>query len=570
MKLTLLLTLLLLTSLWAKKSDFSVIVNQPFNAALFDITEDYDRTMTAVGFSKDFKQSASTSQAYTNAFDYLSSISNKHGSQMHIIKVNNKADILFSKQAKLSSFSEAVAVVKTPANGYFVGGYTLDGSLLVLKLDANANVIFSKMYGTKNYDRMNNLVLLSDGGILAVGSSVTSRSQSDSLFETGLGSNDIYLTRFSKDGRQLWSKKYGTSHDDEGVDAVEARDGSIVVVSTTSYDKHKDVTLMRINENGNRIWLKHYKGENLTEPKKIIRLRDNNFVLSMIQYDDARKEHIRLIKFDLYKNILIDKDIFTSYPSGLNDIKEFSDGTLIGVGYVKDISNTDGLAMILDSNLVMLTQEHYGKENYDLFNAATILHNSQVAVAGVHTNEDSQESNMWITKLNRDGSMAQIATSTSSFYEKLCKVFEKEIAAKQINIREDLTIEFIDARLYFKVAEYKLTKSQEIFLDTFTKKLIPFLYANRDSIETFEVSGHTSSEWGKSGFVPGYINNEQLSMNRAYTTLSYIFTKQENLQQKWLTKILKGSGLSYSKNVVRNNIEDREKSRRVSFKILLK
>ena len=570
MKLTLLFSLLLLTILNAKTSDFSVILNQPFDSALFDVTEDYDRTITAVGFSKDFKKNSHVSKSYTNAFDYLSSISDKYGSQMHIVKVNTKAKVLFSKIAQLSKFNKAIAVVKTPDNGYFIGGYTLDGDLLVTKLDANANIIYTKTFGTKNYDRMNNLILLSDGGVLAIGSSVTTRSRQDNLFETGLGNNDIFITRFSKNGKKLWSKKYGTPHDDEGIDAVEAKDGSIIVVSTTSYDKHRNVTLMRINENGNRIWLKHYKSDTLAIPTKIIRLRDNNFILSVIQYNDIQKEHIRLIKFDLYRNVLIDKEVFTSYPSGIKDIKEFSDGTFIAVGYVKDIQNTDALAMIFDSNLVMLTQEHYGNENYDIFNAVTILHNSQAAVVGIYTDEDSQESNMWITKLNRDATMAQISTHISNFYTRLCEIFKEEIDAKQIRIREDLSIEFIDKRLYFSVGKYALTKTQQIFIDKFSKKLIPFLYANRDVIKTLEVNGHTSSEWKSSDFTDRYLNNEKLSMERSYSTLSYIFKTQSASTQTWLSKVFKGSGVSYSKSVMFNNEEDKEKSRRVTFKIILK
>jgi outer membrane protein OmpA-like peptidoglycan-associated protein len=327
---------------------------------------------------------------------------------------------------------------------------------------------------------------------------------------------------------------------------------------------------MRLNENGNRIWLKHYEGENLTLPKKIIRLRDNNFVVSLVQYNEMRKEHIRLIKFDLYKNILIDKDIFTTYPSGLNDIKEFSDGNLIGVGYVKDVQNTDALAMLLDSNLLMLNQEHYGKENYDIFYSAQILHNSQVGVAGLHTDKDSQESNMWITKLNRDASMAQISTNSGTFYEKLCKLFEDEITAKQLQIREDLTIEFIDDRLYFNVGDYKLTHTQKIFLDKFSKKLLPFLLQNRELISTLEVNGHTSSEWGGTNFTQRYINNEKLSMERSFSTLSYIFKTQTQKTQKWLSDVLQGSGFSYSKNVMLNEVEDKKKSRRVTFKVILK
>jgi len=570
MKLALLLTLLIYSLLHAETPDFSVIVKQPFDAALFDVTQDYDRSISAVGFSKEFKQSSQTSQAYTDAFEYLASVSQKYGSQMHIVKVDNDANILFSKISHLSRFNKAIAVVKTPTNGYYVGGYTLDGELMILKLDSNANLIYSKMFGTKNYDRMHDLLLMGDGGVLAIGSSITTRSSQDNLFETGLGNNDIFITRFSKNGNKLWSKKYGTQYDDEGIDAVEAADGSIIVLGKTSYDLHRDVTLMRLSENGNKIWLKHTQGENLTLPSKIIKLRDNNFVISLIQYNEMQQEHIRLIKFDLYQNILIDRDIFTTYPSGLNDIQEFSDGSLVGVGYVKDIQNRDALAMLLDSNLRMLRQEHYGDENDDLFYATKILHNSQVAAVGVHTNKNSQESNMWIVKLNRNLSMTQIANNSSNFYRLISDLFQEEIAAKKIKIDEDLTIEFIGKALYFNVGEFQLTPKQKLFLDKFSKKLMPFLSLHQERINTLEVIGHTSSEWGDTKFTQRYLKNEKLSMQRSFATLSYIFQTEQYKGQKLLSKILKESGLNYSKKILFHDKEDREKSRRVTFKIILK
>ena len=570
MKQTIFFILLTLTSLYAKTTDFSIIVNKAFNAALFDVTEDYDRSISAVGFSKDYKQNSHEEETYTNAFDYLSSVSGHDGIQMHLIKVNNKAKIIFSNASKLPKFSKAISILNTPSNGHFIGGYTMDGTLLVLKLNAAGNIIFTKSFGTKNYDRMNNLILLSDGGVLAVGSSVTSRDTSDNMFKSGLGQNDIFITRFSKSGQQLWSKKYGTEHDDRGIDAVEARDSSILVVSTTSYDKHKDVTLMRITENGNKMWLKHYKSEKLVTPHKIIRLRDNNFVVSLSQYDNMQKEQIRLIKFDLYKNVLEDKKIFTTYPSVINDIKEFSDGRLMGVGYVKDTYNTDGLAMIFDSHLSMLKQEHYGGENYDVFNALAILNNSQVAVVGLHTNDNSQETNMWLVKLNKDATMAQVSINTSSFFDVLSRIYKEEIAAKKIVIGEDLSIDFIDKDLYFKAGAYKLTKKQKDFLKIFSKKLMPFLKINQEKIANLEINGHTSREWRGTSFQNRYLNNSKLSLERSFSALSYIFSLQSKSDQKLLTKILKGSGLSYSKSLMNGTNEDEKHSRRVSFKILLK
>ena len=570
MKKFLILFLLPLSFLFANTNDFSVIIDKDFDNVLYDITQDYDRQISAVGFSKSFKSSKNSTKTYTNAFDFLDSVADSHGSQMHLIKIDSHAKINISKTAKLPKFNEAIALVKTPSNGYFIGGYTLDGSLILSKLDDQGNIKFTKIFGTDNYDRMNNLILLSDGGVLSIGSSTTTRSQNDELFETGLGLNDIYLTRFSKDGKKLWSKKYGTSYDDKGIDAVEASDGSIVVVAKTTYDKYKNITLMRITENGNKIWLKHYKSEKTITPYKIIRLKDNNFLLSLSQQNDMHKEQIRLIKFDLQKNIIIDKEIRTSYSSVLKDIKEFSNSNLMAVGYVKDSYNTDALMMLLDSELNMIHQEHYGGENYDVFNALHILHNSQIAVAGINTSKLSQESNMWIAKLNADGTMVQLSTQTSTLYEELIKVFEPEISKKQLSIKKDLSIELLATNLLFKTGEYTLTKEQKNFLDTFSYKLLKVLKKYQQSIDTLEVNGHTSSEWGDKSFSETYLSNEKLSMNRSYATLAYIFKRQNKQTQIFLSDILKGSGLSYSKKILLNKKEDKEKSRRVSFKILLK
>ncbi len=563
--------LLLLTISYAKPNDYSIIINEPFNNSLLDVTQDYDRSITAVGFVRQYKDtSASSGLTYSNPFDYLSSVSDSFGSQMHLIKIDkDNGDIKLRKSSSLEKFSEAIAVVKTPSNGYFIGGYTLDGSLLLAKLNSNGEVIIKREFGTKNYDRMNNLILLSDGGVLAIGSSTTTRDQADSMFETGLGLNDIYIARFSKNGEKLWSKKYGTTFDDMGVDAVEARDGSIVVLSQTNHDNNRDITLMRIGENGNKIWLKHYETKKQSTPYKIIKLKNDKFIVSISELDDMHKEQIRLIKFDLQRNILADREIYTTYSSAIKDIKEFSNSNLIAVGYARDSYNTDGLVMLLDSDFGLLYQEHYGTENYDEFNAVTILNNSQSVVVGVNTAEGSQESNMWIVKLNRDISMAQKSNKTVDIYNSLKILFKKEIDTNKIEIREDLSISLVDKSLNFEVGKYALNKKQKDFLHGFSHKLFNFLKTNQNLVKTLEINGHTSSEWGGVDFTNNYLKNEKLSMSRAYSALEFMFKLQDLKTQKVMSNIIKGSGLGYSQKVFFNEYEDKKNSRRVSFKIIL-
>ncbi|MBE0513583.1 hypothetical protein [Sulfurimonas sp.] len=565
------LTLLLLTSyIYAKTTDFSIIIDEKFNNALVDVAEDYDRSISAVGFIKEYKDSSSNDSAtYSNAFDYLSSLSNAHGSQMHLVKVDNSANISLRKSMNLANFNEAVSLVKTPENGYFIGGHTLSGSLVLLKLDSHANKIFASEFGTPNHDKLSKLVSLRDGGVLAVGSSAASQNQSYDVFSNGLGLNDIYVARFSQNGTMLWSKRYGSYDDDTGIDAAEADDGSIVVLGKVNKGKQTGASLMRITEHGDKIWLYEKIEEKRITPHKIIKLRDSAFVVSLSQKDEMNKEQIRLLKVDLQKNILQDKTIYTTYSSVLKDIDEYSDGRLAAVGHVQDSYDTDGLVMLLDAKFSLLLQEHYGSVDFDSFHALDVLHDSKIAVAGVHTNKESQETNMWLLKLNRDLTMSQISNSVTNFYAQLAELFKDEIKANSLTLRDDLSINFSSESLYFEIGKHMLTNPQKKFLDSFGKKLLAFLYKNKEHIKALEINGHTSSEWGTSDFSSGYLNNERLSMNRSFATLSHIFNNQDEKTKKWLSEILKGSGLSFSKKIMLNEVEDKKRSRRVTFKIIL-
>lgn len=571
MKFTIFLLLLLHSLLLnAKTSDFSIIVHKPFNAALFDITQNYDGTLSVLGFTNEFKQDLHVNKTYTDSFEYLQSISSKYGAKIQLLTINNRAQITQSEIINITKFAKPASFIKTPTNGYFIGGYTMDGLQLLLLLNANMHLLHSVYFGTKNHNTMHKLIALKDGGVLAVGTSFTSRTNQNNIFQSGLGNDDICISRFTKNAQLLWTKKYGTQYDDEGIDAAQADDGSIIILSATHKMGKTNVYISRLTQNGDKVWLKEIPSKSTIEPVSLLKLKDHNFVISLSQADAMHKKQIRLVKFDIYKNILIDSHIGSTYSSQINDIKEFSDGKLIGVGFVQDNYNTDGLAMIISKNLKLLNQEHYGDENYDVFNKATILTNSQVGVAGIHTDNNSNENNMWIVKLNKDATIAQIVANSQNFYMQLCKLFKNEIDNKELVIKKDLTIKFTNKSLYFKAGKYKLSMKQKKFFDKFSKKLLSFLYTHKMQIDTLEINGHTSSEWKNTTFSDRFLNNEELSMKRSYETLKSLFLAQDESKQKYLTQILKGSGLNYKNKIIINKQEDKKKSRKVSLKIILK
>lgn len=563
-------SLLLTVSLHAQEY-FDKKIDGHFSDALYDIVQDYDGQISAIGYSQHFKQTQIDGSTYHDPFEYLSNFSNRLGEQMRLVKLNDQAQVTLDKSLKLNRFNKAVSLIKTPDNGYFVGGYTQDGKLIILRLDSNGKTKFMKLFGTKNFDRMHKLVSLRDGGVLAVGSSTTSRSFSDDIFQGGLGLNDIFVTRFAKNGQKLWSKKYGTTLDDRGLDATEAYDGTLLVLSSADDKKNRQATLMRLSENGDKIWLRKYGKEGVLNPHSIITLYDNHFLVNSSYYSPMDGNKIQLVKFDLQRNILAEYSIKTQHPTLLHDIKEQVNGSFIAVGRSKTSMNTNAFAIKLNSKLHPIWRREFASDETQEFNAVQVLQNSQYAIVGESTAAQSENTDMWITKLNSDGSTALTAPS-KSIYDALCDEFKDEIGKNILKVNQDLSIELSAPYLYFKTGEYDLNPDQTSFIDRFTPRLLKSIEQYSTKIKNIKINGHTSSEWGKQNFNNRYIKNLELSSQRAVCVSKALFNAAKSTEDKRnLTKWMSADAQSYRDIVfTKGKIEDRVKSRRVGFRIVLK
>ena len=609
----------------AAQDGYSVVIKGPFKDALYDVVEDYDRQISVVGFSEHFPPNRGESQIYTSAFEYLADAARTRGEQVRLLTLDASGATTRDVSFSLPEFNRAVSIVKSPDDGYVVGGYLQNGQMLLAGLTPGGGIRFKSIFGTRNVDRMQRLIPLRDGGFLAVGTSVTSRSTDEKLFEQGLGGDDIFLSRFDKQGQQLWNRKYGTGNDDRGIAAAEAYDGSLIVLGTSDDGAKRRVLLMRLDENGESLWRKEYTAGERCNAYDLIAEGDERFVTALTQEAPSGKEQIRLVTFDLQQNILADRSIPTPSSAALHALARRSDGSLVGVGAITDTRNgtTDGLALSLTPTGTLQWRKTFGGTNRDLFRGVTILHDGSIVAVGETVEAGSNIVDMWIVKLYDDGSLAakstakapvvsgtgkavadqteqahalspfetakgndyksqnseiethpfassQRDTSDSALYNALNDAFSEEIANKHVTITKDLRIVLNHPVLLFKVGVYKLTPLQETFLSRFSNTLLGALQPFKGHIEALRINGHTSSEWRGAGFDDRYLNNMELSSKRAYSVLSYIFREPENAPyKKWLTDILSNDGYSYAK-IVKNPEEDREASRRVTFEVVLK
>lgn len=190
-------------------------------------------------------------------------------------------------------------------------------------------------------------------------------------------------------------------------------------------------------------------------------------------------------------------------------------------------------------------------------------------------------------------SLDKKALEVSQNYERLIKVIveyntsqfdlHRKLREEFHNITRNFNVEIIDSTLairfindkdvLFNRGEFYLKPDFRNTLKEFFPKYIETLSSYNTIIEEIRIEGHTSSEWdSKSSIDEAYLNNMVLSHNRARSVLEFcIDKKQIHLSNKdlfWVKSVLTASGLSSSKLIfTRDGSEDKDKSRRVEFKI---
>jgi outer membrane protein OmpA-like peptidoglycan-associated protein len=181
-----------------------------------------------------------------------------------------------------------------------------------------------------------------------------------------------------------------------------------------------------------------------------------------------------------------------------------------------------------------------------------------------------------------------------AIYEALMKEFGGNLENWEAEIyKKDLTITIQSPKLLFANDEIALKPEFKQMLDDFFPRYLTVLTQGstttsdgatkyfRDSISEVRIEGHTNST-GKGSEKENYIYNMNLSQGRTRSVLDYVYELPKVQQDiPWMKKHLAAVGLSSSRLIFKEKscnsdvvmpsmkcTEDREKSRRVTFRII--
>ena len=156
-------------------------------------------------------------------------------------------------------------------------------------------------------------------------------------------------------------------------------------------------------------------------------------------------------------------------------------------------------------------------------------------------------------------------------YTDLYKEFENDMNSWHMEIDKDGTIRFKEPEVFFNKGEAELKTQFKDILNSFFPRYINLVYTNyKDKVKEIRIEGHTSSEWEEgSDTKTAYFKNMELSQDRTRNVLEYVMNIESIMEyEDWLIDNITANGMSYSKRIYKNNIEDKDSSRRVEFRVI--
>ena len=164
------------------------------------------------------------------------------------LNANAQKPITWQREYGSTSDFEGNAVIQTFDGGFLMCGQTPHG-YIVIRINEYGDTIWRKSYGDRHSYK---LIQTSDSNFIIVGFSIG---------KSGFYS-DGFIQKLSRNGNQLWKKKYGRELDDNISDIKELQNKNLLCVGSSSFDTKGylyKTFLMNVNQNGDSIWAKYYE-----------------------------------------------------------------------------------------------------------------------------------------------------------------------------------------------------------------------------------------------------------------------------------------------------------------------
>jgi len=196
-----------------------------------------------------------------------------------LMKLDEDGNLEWDNQyISLTSTASGLAVIENSDGDYVMAGYIYDitGTMgvLLVKVAPDGSTIWKKALGSSGTDWGENLIQASDGGYVITGSTTS----------IGAGEEDLMLMKVDADGNLLWMEAYGAVDDDRGFAVRELADGGFIICGMTETGpsiSNADGWLVRTDSSGLLLWTQSFAhpAGNWDQINDVLVADDGGFIL---------------------------------------------------------------------------------------------------------------------------------------------------------------------------------------------------------------------------------------------------------------------------------------------------
>lgn len=168
-------------------------------------------------------------------------ISNSRGSyDFWVVKISSTGELIWERSFGGTGIEIAFDIAKAANGSYLIAGHTFstdqdiflnngEADSWLINVDEEGNLLWEQTYGGSLFDAARSVAAIEGDKFLLAGN-----AKSDALGTIpNAGENDIWLAKTDNQGRLIWQQTFGGTGLDYGFDALEDREGNLVLVGSS-------------------------------------------------------------------------------------------------------------------------------------------------------------------------------------------------------------------------------------------------------------------------------------------------------------------------------------------------
>lgn len=303
----------------------------------------------------------------------------------------------------------------------YLVGYSQENNqedLLFIKTDLKRNQIYYNKIGAAGNQQGQAICKTSEGNFLLLGSTD----------ESGSGNRNVYLNKVKPNGQLLWSKSYGGSKDDYGVDVLELTNGNYFILANTNSKGNGDLDIWMIwlDKQGNIIREKTHGGIKMDGGAESIELGNGDLINFCYTWNyGAISRDFYLLKTNALGDSIWAKHFAgTDYEESQNmNITPEGDILLIGHSASTDPRH-DMYVVKLDADGTLLWEKNFGGPMHDGGQCQLISSTGNYVFVGRSTSFSQGDRNAYMITANTNGEVLEAEIIGNAGDDKIDDIIE--------------------------------------------------------------------------------------------------------------------------------------------------